>query len=390
MVNASPQAQPGRTASPQPLAEFPGSGVSPATIAVPSTISTSTITKPETTEQPGNSSAIGTLESFTSSSSSSEPVSQPTPVPGFSSSPDTGSNFNINNSSDSQGNLSRTSNLSFALEPPARAPGHISSTTQDTGLQGAGSHQQPPTLHDLVDGQSQLSPQPHPQMRLQHQPQPEPQPQLQELIQEHSVTPQIVASQPPQPDEPQVVAPQLPQTDQPQPAQVQSEVPQESKAQKFISQPISKVNQLFSKLKSKKAVTIIVAAVVLLSAVALVPQLLKLSGGSQQASKLTTEFVTSLANNDFDRAYSLLSPRSGITRGDFDEKIGVLQETSRGFKKQKMTEFGFESNLGEEALYTYVGSAVYEDGSEGAIEASLIKEDGEYKIVGISMTKDSE
>jgi len=101
-------------------------------------------------------------------------------------------------------------------------------------------------------------------------------------------------------------------------------------------------------------------------------------------SQEVTTFLQYAAANDVTSAYSMTS--SEFKKEVSKEKMSqlfTLKSNFADFKEQSQTGFTVSKNVGQPTLYKYSGKIIYTDGGEGTVEATMVKEDGVWKILGI-------
>lgn len=109
-----------------------------------------------------------------------------------------------------------------------------------------------------------------------------------------------------------------------------------------------------------------------------------------EVKQKVTTFLQYVSNNDLDGAYSLTSSefQKVSPREDFTKAMNLFKAQYSGFKEQTQTGFRIEANTGEPTQYQYRGEITYSDEDKGEVNATLIKEGGEYKIRGIKVKVD--
>lgn len=111
---------------------------------------------------------------------------------------------------------------------------------------------------------------------------------------------------------------------------------------------------------------------------------------SPQVQQKVTSFLNDVSNNDLDTAYNLTSTqfKESTSKEDFTKAMTLFKAQYTGFKEQKQTGFSVEANAGQPTLYKYSGAITYTDGDQGELAATLVKENGEWKILGIKVNVD--
>ena len=109
-----------------------------------------------------------------------------------------------------------------------------------------------------------------------------------------------------------------------------------------------------------------------------------------EVKQKVTIFLQDVSNNDLDGAYSLTSSefQKATPREDFTKTMNLFKAQYSGFKEQNQTGFIIEANTLKPNLYQYSGEITYDDGDKGRLNATLIKENGDYKIHYINIVID--
>lgn len=102
------------------------------------------------------------------------------------------------------------------------------------------------------------------------------------------------------------------------------------------------------------------------------------------AEPLVTEFIQMISTGNLDAAYNDYSAkrmRDEITFEQFKELATVMPCLYSGFQRLELP--GFRVYQGTEGtIYTYSGLIYYSNGDQGQLDASLEKENGNFKIIG--------
>ncbi|OGH10354.1 MAG: hypothetical protein A2857_05590 [Candidatus Levybacteria bacterium RIFCSPHIGHO2_01_FULL_36_15] len=162
-----------------------------------------------------------------------------------------------------------------------------------------------------------------------------------------------------------------------------NQVSQQNYVQPAYTQP--------EKPKSKWKKILAIFAVLILLGVALFGYLI-FQGikDAPQVQQKVTSFLSDVSNNDLETAYNLTSAqfKESTSKEDFTKARTLFKAQYAGFKEQKQTGFSVEANAGQPTLYKYSGAITYTDGDQGELSATLVKENGEYKILGIKVNVD--
>jgi hypothetical protein len=108
-----------------------------------------------------------------------------------------------------------------------------------------------------------------------------------------------------------------------------------------------------------------------------------------QIQSKVTFFMQYVSKDNLNSAYDLTSKEFKKTYSleEFENLISTFKYQYSDFEKQKQTGFTVESVSGQPTLYQYLGEITYTDGDKGGIDATLVKEEGEYKIQFIDVTR---
>lgn len=100
------------------------------------------------------------------------------------------------------------------------------------------------------------------------------------------------------------------------------------------------------------------------------------------AEKQLTLLLEFVSDKKFAEAYGLMSEtvREAQSQEEFSNALLALEAPYSGFKSISQTGFQVEAKSGQPTTYNYSGIITYTDGDEGDIEATLVKENGEWKI----------
>lgn len=109
-----------------------------------------------------------------------------------------------------------------------------------------------------------------------------------------------------------------------------------------------------------------------------------------EVKEKVTTFLQDVSSNNLEGAYSLTSSefQKHTSREDFIKAMTFFKAQYSGFKEQNQTGFRIEANTLKPNLYRYTGEITYDDGDKGDLNATLIKENGEYKIQYINIVVD--
>lgn len=100
--------------------------------------------------------------------------------------------------------------------------------------------------------------------------------------------------------------------------------------------------------------------------------------------KVTT-FLTAVSNKDYGSAYQLSSTnfQKLFTLDVFSKDMEIFKAQYSGFASVKQTNVSFYISIGQPAQYTYTGTITYNDGDIGDVQATFVKERGDWKINSI-------
>ena len=147
------------------------------------------------------------------------------------------------------------------------------------------------------------------------------------------------------------------------------------------------------KPKSKTKIIIIIVAIVgtLLLLGAGVVGFLIFQGvkDSSLVQQKVTSFLQYVSSSDLESAYKLTSDefKQSTTFEDFNSETSLYKSQYSDFQKLDQTGFFIEAESGRPTTYKYSGTITYTEGDKGEVEAILIKEDGEYKLQYIYVTR---
>lgn len=100
------------------------------------------------------------------------------------------------------------------------------------------------------------------------------------------------------------------------------------------------------------------------------------------AEKQLTLFLELVSDKKLEEAYGLTSEelRGAQSQEEFSNDLSTLEAQYSEFKSISQTGFFAEAKSGQPTTYEYSGIITYTDGDEGSVEATLVKEKGEWKI----------
>jgi hypothetical protein len=107
-----------------------------------------------------------------------------------------------------------------------------------------------------------------------------------------------------------------------------------------------------------------------------------------EIEKKITEFLVNVSTSDLDAAYELTSEgfRKSTSKEDFATMLTQFEAQYSGFQEQQQTGFYVRADAGQPTFYDYTGTVTYTDGDSGEVTATLLKENGEWKILGIEVS----
>jgi len=158
---------------------------------------------------------------------------------------------------------------------------------------------------------------------------------------------------------------------------IQSEQPKPASQEVSIKKP-----------RSKKKILLLILVPLLLICCGVMVYLLSLGfSDSPQVQQKLTIFLQYLSNEEYDNAYALCSKdfKSQIPFSAFTKQMKLFKPQYTGFKSQEQTGFMVRANIGQPTVYEYSGAITYLDGDKGSLTAKLVKEDGEWKILYVSV-----
>ena len=178
---------------------------------------------------------------------------------------------------------------------------------------------------------------------------------------------------------------QSPQTSQ---TPLETQTPQQVYTQQPTDPQLEK-----PKSKSKlKIVLIVIGVLVLLGVFSIGLLVFKGVRDAPQVQQKVTFFLQNVSNNELETAYDLTSDefKQSVTKEDFEKSMSLFKAQYSGFQKQEQVGFNVEATSGNPTLYQYSGVITYSNGDQGELEATLVKEEGEYKIQFIHVNVDLE
>lgn len=89
-----------------------------------------------------------------------------------------------------------------------------------------------------------------------------------------------------------------------------------------------------------------------------------------------------ISDKKFEEAYALMSRKvqEAQPQEEFSVALSELEAHYSGFKNLSQAGFHVEKKSGQPTIYEYSGTVTYTDGDTGDIEATLVKEKGQWKI----------
>jgi hypothetical protein len=110
-----------------------------------------------------------------------------------------------------------------------------------------------------------------------------------------------------------------------------------------------------------------------------------------EIEKTVTEFLVNVSTSNLEAAYKLTSEdfKKSTPREDFATMLTQFEAQYSGFQDQSQTGFYVRADAGKPTFYDYTGTVTYTDGDSGEVTATLLKENGEWKILGIEISIDA-
>jgi uncharacterized protein HemX len=186
------------------------------------------------------------------------------------------------------------------------------------------------------------------------------------------------------PSQPPQAQPQVPSTPTPTPP-----APIQTPPQILTQQPVAPEPEV-PKPKSKlKLILIVIAVLVFLGVVFFGFLLFQGVKDAPQVQYKVTSFMQNVSDGNLESAYGLASKEFKQTTSltEFEKSVSLYKHQYSDFQKQDQTGFSVESQSGQPTLYQYTGIITYTDGDQGDIDATLVKEAGEYKIQYIEVIR---
>lgn len=156
----------------------------------------------------------------------------------------------------------------------------------------------------------------------------------------------------------------------------------------ILTQPLSSPLIEAPKPKTKPNKILLIIGILFLLGVVIIGYLL--FQGVKDAPQVKAEvsnFMQLVSGGDLTNAYSLTSSgfKNSVSSEDFSSAMNSFKAQYSGFQDQKQTGFSVEANAGQPTIYKYSGIISYDDGDKGEVTAKLVKEDGKWKILYISV-----
>ena len=116
---------------------------------------------------------------------------------------------------------------------------------------------------------------------------------------------------------------------------------------------------------------------------------------TQEAEALLKDFVSAIANKDFEKAMTYIHPASGITQTDLEEAITEFEsnfniDLSKGVEFQERTQLRTHSSSNVYPKQTqtqiFLGYNALIDGKTFDLEAVVCKNEGGFGILSFSLT----
>lgn len=107
-------------------------------------------------------------------------------------------------------------------------------------------------------------------------------------------------------------------------------------------------------------------------------------------NSVVTSFLQNVSSGEFETAYSQTSEefKKKVPQDDLEFLASENPAQYKGFKSLNQTGFKVNKNAGEPTVYTFFGDITYDNGDKGTVDAKLVKENSEYKILYIYVDVD--
>lgn len=139
--------------------------------------------------------------------------------------------------------------------------------------------------------------------------------------------------------------------------------------------------------KSKRKIILLLAGIIIAFAAAIFGYFVLpwIQTGFREADLAEKQLILMLelvSDKKFEKAYGLMSQKvqEAQSQEEFSKALLELGAQYSEFKALAQTGFQAEVKSGQPTTYNYSGIITYTDGDEGDIEATLVKENGEWKI----------
>lgn len=142
------------------------------------------------------------------------------------------------------------------------------------------------------------------------------------------------------------------------------------------------------KSKSRlKTVLAIIGGIVLLLVVIAGFGIMQGAREKSEVEPVLVAYMQAVSNNEIEKAYDLVSEefKSVAPIEDFKNNQALFEAQYSGFQKLEYRGFRVNKVVGSPDVYQYFGLITYTNGDKGELTASLKKQSGVYKILGINV-----
>ena len=100
---------------------------------------------------------------------------------------------------------------------------------------------------------------------------------------------------------------------------------------------------------------------------------------------MVTKFIDYVTQKDYQNAYNLYSPvaKKQLTIEQFNKAVETFGPMYVGI--QRVSQTGYNYHVGENTTFIYRGETFYSDGSKGSVEATFVKDGGNWGLYYIKI-----
>ncbi len=141
-------------------------------------------------------------------------------------------------------------------------------------------------------------------------------------------------------------------------------------------------------MTTTKKILIVIGVIALLAVIGFGLLLFKGFNDGAKVQGVLTNFLTLVSAGNLTSAYALTAKdfQQSIPEASFAQMIQKNNAQYSGFQKLTQTGFNVAANTGQPIRYQYAGSITYNNGDIGKLTATLLNENGGYKIEKVNVT----